>query len=539
MPGPCRPRCRRRRSVLGGADHAVGADAVAAVALQAAHRLVAVGARDPRVLGKPSRCGPSGRRARRPASARTPSPGRSRAPARRSRPDVADQARVVGGAEPDVVREQGRAEDVRVAVDGVDAPDRGHAGGRCRAWRAPSRRRRARARPPAPRARSPCGHVPPPLSTEPMWHGLDLRPAYRGISGWIICPTFSSSDIGGEHPLHARLQLAVVLMRDVTRQSATSAACPRSARSRAPSAACRSPVASPARAPGARHGDDGGERDQRDKIRLIVYPSSPGDRPHADPTFMRFRSMSPCQILERTDPPPASRPAPACSACWPRPARRRGPSWRGGRRSPPRPCRPSSPSCRSSGWSRAARRPPTGGPARWAPGRAGRARPRRGRRARPRLRQAPPAGRARRPRPPGARRAPRAARRRPARRRGDRPRARLVDEVLDEAGAAPPDIVGVGMGLPGPVHRPTGELGDRRSCPAGSACAPRTRCRPAGYPVQVENDASLAALSEYMWGAGQGSDDLVYLKLATGVGAGDRARPPVRAPAGPRARSAT
>ena len=41
----------------------------------------------------------------------------------------------------------------------------------------------------------------------------------------------------------------------------------------------------------------------------------------------------------------------------------------------------------------------------------------------------------------------------PPRRRSRSP-TRLVEEVLDEAGARSAEIVGVGMGLPGPVHRP-------------------------------------------------------------------------------------
>ena len=116
--------------VLGGADHAVGADAVAAVALQAAHRLIAVGARDPRVLGEalvgaaPAVVADDGERRREgPVLA-----GRAHLLGGRGL-DVADQARVVRRAEPDVVREQRRAEDVRVAVDRVDPPDRRDAGG--------------------------------------------------------------------------------------------------------------------------------------------------------------------------------------------------------------------------------------------------------------------------------------------------------------------------------------------------------------------------------------------------------------------------
>jgi predicted NBD/HSP70 family sugar kinase len=41
-----------------------------------------------------------------------------------------------------------------------------------------------------------------------------------------------------------------------------------------------------------------------------------------------------------------------------------------------------------------------------------------------------------------------------------------------------------------------------------------------GLPVEVGNDANIGALSEWRWGAGQGTDDLVYLKVSTGIGAG-------------------
>jgi predicted NBD/HSP70 family sugar kinase len=41
-----------------------------------------------------------------------------------------------------------------------------------------------------------------------------------------------------------------------------------------------------------------------------------------------------------------------------------------------------------------------------------------------------------------------------------------------------------------------------------------------GLPVRVENDANLGALAEIVWGAGRDCTDLVYVKVATGVGAG-------------------
>lgn len=39
-------------------------------------------------------------------------------------------------------------------------------------------------------------------------------------------------------------------------------------------------------------------------------------------------------------------------------------------------------------------------------------------------------------------------------------------------------------------------------------------------PVLVDNDANLGALAEYLWWAGRGCDPFVYVKAATGIGAG-------------------
>jgi len=98
---------------------------------------------------------------------------------------------------------------------------------------------------------------------------------------------------------------------------------------------------------------------------------------------------------------------------------------------------------------------------------------------------------------------------------------RLVDEVLAEGGAASTEIVGVGMGLPGPVHRPSGEPGDSTILPGWVGVrAAEAMTAALGHPVEVENDASLGALSEWMWGAGRGVENVAYLKVATGIGAG-------------------
>jgi predicted NBD/HSP70 family sugar kinase len=76
------------------------------------------------------------------------------------------------------------------------------------------------------------------------------------------------------------------------------------------------------------------------------------------------------------------------------------------------------------------------------------------------------------------------------------------------------------MGIPGPVHQ-GGTVGSSAILPGWAGTSPRERMEELlELPVRVGNDANLGALAEYTWGAGRGSCSVVYLKLATGIGAG-------------------
>ena len=99
--------------------------------------------------------------------------------------------------------------------------------------------------------------------------------------------------------------------------------------------------------------------------------------------------------------------------------------------------------------------------------------------------------------------------------------AKLVDEVLNQAKAERKGVIGVGMGLPGPINRMTGAVGSSSILPGwvgvNAAMEMERRLR---LPVRVENDANLGALAEFVWGSGRGFADVVYIKLSSGVGAG-------------------
>jgi glucokinase-like ROK family protein len=99
--------------------------------------------------------------------------------------------------------------------------------------------------------------------------------------------------------------------------------------------------------------------------------------------------------------------------------------------------------------------------------------------------------------------------------------AELVDKVLKEAKVDRKGVIGVGMGLPGPINRGTGAVGSSSILPGWVGVnAAMEMERRLGLPVSVENDANLGALAEFVWGSGRGHSDIVYIKLSSGVGAG-------------------
>jgi predicted NBD/HSP70 family sugar kinase len=99
--------------------------------------------------------------------------------------------------------------------------------------------------------------------------------------------------------------------------------------------------------------------------------------------------------------------------------------------------------------------------------------------------------------------------------------ARMVDEVLAEAQVERKSVIAAGIGIPGPVDRSTGTAGSPTILPGwiGVRIGDEMHDR-LGVPVEIENDANLGALAELTWGAGRECSNFVYIKVATGIGAG-------------------
>jgi glucokinase len=83
------------------------------------------------------------------------------------------------------------------------------------------------------------------------------------------------------------------------------------------------------------------------------------------------------------------------------------------------------------------------------------------------------------------------------------------------------EVLGIGIASPGPLDPRTGVVIAPPNLPGWDNVPLRDIIsQEFGLPVFVNNDANLAGLAEYRFGAGQGASDMVYLTISTGLGGG-------------------
>lgn len=97
----------------------------------------------------------------------------------------------------------------------------------------------------------------------------------------------------------------------------------------------------------------------------------------------------------------------------------------------------------------------------------------------------------------------------------------LLDQALEEVGLTREELIGVGIGAPGPLSVSRGTIINATNLPGWEHVPLRKMLFEAlDLPVQFDNDGNAAAYGEWWVGAGREADDLVMLTLGTGVGAG-------------------
>ena len=97
--------------------------------------------------------------------------------------------------------------------------------------------------------------------------------------------------------------------------------------------------------------------------------------------------------------------------------------------------------------------------------------------------------------------------------------AASIRSHLDAKAIPDEDILGIGIGVPGPVDA-KGIVNKCINLGWGVFNVSETLARLTGFPVKAGNDATVAALGEYWKGGGKDYENIVFVTLGTGVGGG-------------------
>ena len=99
--------------------------------------------------------------------------------------------------------------------------------------------------------------------------------------------------------------------------------------------------------------------------------------------------------------------------------------------------------------------------------------------------------------------------------------AELFERVLADAGVERHRVLGAGVGIPGPIDRRTGTVVRGAILPEWVGINMREDlAAKLAVPVFIDNDANLGALAQVTWGPHGGCENLIFVKVASGIGAG-------------------
>ncbi len=97
---------------------------------------------------------------------------------------------------------------------------------------------------------------------------------------------------------------------------------------------------------------------------------------------------------------------------------------------------------------------------------------------------------------------------------------RSLSRAAGRGGIELSDLQAVGVGSPGPLDPEEGIVHATSNLPFSDFPLKNMLKEKIDLPVYVDNDANAAALGEYLFGAGQGGGDQIYITVSTGVGGG-------------------
>ena len=95
-----------------------------------------------------------------------------------------------------------------------------------------------------------------------------------------------------------------------------------------------------------------------------------------------------------------------------------------------------------------------------------------------------------------------------------------IESVIDKEGIAIDEVQAIGIGSPGPLNVSTGVIIDTPNLPFKNFNVKKPIEEKFKVPVYLDNDANVATIGEFMFGAGKGKKNLVFMTVSTGIGGG-------------------
>ncbi|AKN33870.1 glucokinase [Clostridium carboxidivorans P7] len=96
----------------------------------------------------------------------------------------------------------------------------------------------------------------------------------------------------------------------------------------------------------------------------------------------------------------------------------------------------------------------------------------------------------------------------------------VIEKVIEESKVDKDKILAIGIGSPGPLDAKKGIILTTPNLPFKNFNIVKPLEDKFNIPVHLDNDANAAAIGEYVFGAGQGTNNMVFITVSTGIGGG-------------------
>ncbi|NMM62945.1 ROK family protein [Clostridium sp. P21] len=96
----------------------------------------------------------------------------------------------------------------------------------------------------------------------------------------------------------------------------------------------------------------------------------------------------------------------------------------------------------------------------------------------------------------------------------------VIEKAIYESKVDEKEIVSIGIGSPGPLDAKKGKIITTPNLPFKNFNIVKPVKNKFNIPVYLDNDANAAAIGEYIFGAGKGTDNMIFVTVSTGIGGG-------------------